>query len=171
MRKPPYPKDFLPPPVGHLQRNTGKAKVIALRREIRSRSDGRMHVPGHKLTILVVEDHESLCEMLSLYLMRYGYHVRTATDGEIALSILSSEEIHLVLLDLMLPRIDGYGVLRWIRNRSNGEHPYVIAMSASNLLTERIIALQLGANEYLAKPFHLIRLLERIQQIEKTMKI
>ena len=65
-----------------------------------------------KLTILIVEDHGSLCEMLSLYFMRYDYHVRTADNGESALEILSKEEIHLVLLDLMLPRLDGFAVLK-----------------------------------------------------------
>ena len=68
-----------------------------------------------KLMILIVEDHGSLCEMLSLYFMRYGYHVRTADNGETALEILSNEEIHLVLLDLMLPRLDGFAVLKELR--------------------------------------------------------
>jgi DNA-binding response OmpR family regulator len=147
------------------------AKVIPFRKGIRHVPEARSEVPGNKITILVVEDHESLCEMLSLYFMRYGYHVRTATDGETALSILKAEEIHLVLLDLMLPRIDGYGVLKWIREHSSGALPYVIVVSAGNVITDRISTLQLGADEYLAKPFHLIRLLERIQRIEKSIKI
>jgi DNA-binding response OmpR family regulator len=122
-----------------------------------------------KLTILVVEDHGSLCDMLSLYFMRYGYHVRTANDGESALDLLASEEIHLVLLDLMLPRINGFTVLRQIRERSSEKPPYVIVVSAAASTKDRNLVLELGANEYMSKPFHLMRLLERIQSVEKYL--
>jgi len=125
--------------------------------------------PGKKLTILVVEDHGSLCEMLTLYFMRYGYHVRTANDGESALDLLDSEEIHLVLLDLMLPRMDGFTVLRQIRERSGDKPPYVIVVSAGASSKDRNLVLELGANEYMPKPFHLIRLLERVQNVEKYL--
>lgn len=122
-----------------------------------------------KLTILVVEDHGSLCDMLSLYFMRYGYHVRTASDGESALDIMDHEEIHLVLLDLMLPRMDGFTVLRRIRGRGDGKPPYVIVVSAGASTGDRNLVLDLGADEYMPKPFHLMRLLERIQNVEKYL--
>ena len=120
-------------------------------------------------TILVVEDHGSLCEMLSLYLMRYGYHVRTADNGETALEILSNEEIHLVLLDLMLPRLDGFAVLKELREKRKGSAPYIIVVSAGASERDRNKVLELGANEYMPKPFHLTRLLERIQTVEKYL--
>jgi DNA-binding response OmpR family regulator len=107
--------------------------------------------------------------MLSLYFMRYGYHVRTASDGEAALDVLQAEEIHLMLLDLMLPRMDGLTVLRRIRKKSQDSLPYVIVVSAGTTARSRSMALELGANEYMSKPFHLMRLLERIQEIEKTL--
>jgi DNA-binding response OmpR family regulator len=107
--------------------------------------------------------------MLSLYFMRYGYHVRTANDGESALDLLDNEEIHLVLLDLMLPRMDGFAVLRQIRERSGGKPPYVIVVSAGASIKDRNLVLDLGANEYMPKPFHLMRLLERIQNVEKFL--
>ena len=122
-----------------------------------------------KLTILVVEDHGSLCDMLSLYFMRYGYHVRTANDGQSALEILANEEIHLVLLDLMLPRVDGFTVLRHMRQRQDEKPPYVIVVSAGASTKDRSRVLELGANEYMPKPFHLMRLLERIQNVEKYL--
>ena len=122
-----------------------------------------------KLTILIVEDHGSLCDMLSLYFMRYGYHVRTANDGETALGMMDSEEVHLVLLDLMLPRMDGFMVLRQIRERYDRKLPYIIVVSAGASANDRNIVLELGANEYLPKPFHLMRLLERIQRVEKLL--
>jgi HD-like signal output (HDOD) protein/CheY-like chemotaxis protein len=122
-----------------------------------------------KLTILVVEDHGSLCEMLSLYFMRYGYLVRTADSGESALEILSNEEIHLVLLDLMLPRLDGFAVLKQLSEKPKGSTPYIIVVSAGASERDRNKVLELGANEYMPKPFHLMRLLERIQTVEKYL--
>jgi DNA-binding response OmpR family regulator len=107
--------------------------------------------------------------MLSLYFMRYGYHVRTASDGESALDIMDHEEIHLVLLDLMLPRMDGFTVLRRIRGRGDGKPPYVIVVSAGASTGDRNLVLDLGADEYMPKPFHLMRLLERIQNVEKYL--
>jgi DNA-binding response OmpR family regulator len=117
----------------------------------------------------VVEDHGSLCDMLSLYFMRYGYHVRTASDGAAALDIMSHEEIHLVLLDLMLPRMDGFTVLREIREGAIAKAPYIIVVSAGASAKDRNLVLDLGANEYMAKPFHLMRLLERIQNVERYL--
>ena len=106
--------------------------------------------------------------MLSLYFMRYGYHVRTAGDGVSALDLLAREEIHLVLLDLMLPRMDGFTVLRRIRDRSSDNRPYVIVVSAGASAKDRNLVLELGANEYMPKPFHLMRLLETLARAEIT---
>jgi CheY-like chemotaxis protein/HD-like signal output (HDOD) protein len=122
-----------------------------------------------KLTILVVEDHSSLCELLSLYLIRHGYQVRSADNGESALEKLSSETIHLVLLDLMLPRLDGFAVLQQLREKPSNPVPYIIVVSAGVSERDRNKVLELGANEYMPKPFHLMRLLERIQIVEKYL--
>ena len=132
-------------------------------------ASGAGRAAATKLKILVVEDHNSLCDMLSLYLMRYGYHVRTASDGESALDILAKEEIHLILLDLMLPRMDGFAVLRTLRERQKDKFPYIVVVSAGASEKDRSKVLDLGANEYMAKPFHLARLLERIQSVEKYL--
>lgn len=142
----------------------GRGRVIPFP----SRQEGRRNEAKQgvgKLAILVVEDHTSLCDLLSLYLMRHGYHLRTASDGEGALEILSKEEIHLVLLDLMLPRVDGFEVLRQIHDKT----PYIIVVSAGDSEKDRKKVLEFGANEYMPKPFHLTRLLERIQTVEKYL--
>lgn len=125
---------------------------------------------AEKLAILVVEDHSSLCDLLSLYLMRHGYHVRTANDGASALEILARETIHLVLLDLMLPRVDGFEVLRQIHRTHQEKTPYIIVVSAGASERDRKKVLELGANEYMPKPFHLLRLLERVQAVEKFLR-
>jgi CheY-like chemotaxis protein/HD-like signal output (HDOD) protein len=122
-----------------------------------------------KLVLLVVEDHGSLCDMVSLFLMRHGYHVRTANNGESALEILSREDIHLVLLDLMLPKVDGFEVLRQLHRTQQDRFPYIIVVSAGASEKDRQKVLDLGANEYMAKPFHLNRLLERVQAVEKFL--
>lgn len=147
----------------------GRGLVIPFpsRHEAGGRNDAKQS--SGKLAILVVEDHTSLCELLSLYLMRHGYHVRTAGSGEGALEILSKEELHLVLLDLMLPRGDGFEVLRHIHKSQHDKTPYIIVVSAGASEKDRKKVLELGANEYMPKPFHLMRLLERIQVVEKYL--
>jgi len=148
----------------------GKGRIIPFpsRGENNARSTEKNH--DRKLTILVVEDHGSLCDMLSLYFMRYGYHVRTANDGHGALQILANEKIHLVLLDLMLPRMDGFAVLQHMREQQEEKPPYVIVVSAGASTKDRSRVLELGANEYMPKPFHLMRLLERIQNVERYLQ-
>jgi DNA-binding response OmpR family regulator len=95
--------------------------------------------------------------------------VRTADNGETALEILSNGEIHLVLLDLMLPRLDGFAVLKELLEKRKGLIPYIIVVSAGASARDRNKVLELGANEYMPKPFHLMRLLERIQTVEKYL--
>jgi DNA-binding response OmpR family regulator len=146
-----------------------KGRVIPFRKGKSPTNSGNDQSLKKRLTILVVEDHGSLCDMLSLYFMRYGYHVRTANDGEAALALLAAEQIHLVLLDLMLPGLDGFSVLREIRQHSLHKSPYVIVVSAGASVEDRATVLDLGANEYIGKPFHLIRLLERIQHVEQRL--
>lgn len=121
------------------------------------------------LSILVVEDNSSLRDLLSVYLRRHGYHVRSASDGASALAILARETIHVILLDLMLPRVDGFEVLRQIHRGPRDKTPYIIVVSAGAQVKDRQEVLNLGANEYMAKPFHLPRLLERVQSVEKFL--
>lgn len=148
---------------------SGKGRVIPFPGRGTSQQGRKTETRDKKLTILVVEDHGSLCEMLSLYFMRHGYHVRTAMDGQSALEILSNEEIHLMLLDLMLPRLDGFAVLQHIREHREQKAPYVIVVSAGASAKDRNRVLELGADEYMPKPFHLIRLLERIHNVERYL--
>jgi CheY-like chemotaxis protein len=147
--------------------NAGRGQVIPF--PGRGENAAAERPAGKKLTILVVEDHGSLCDMLSLYFMRYGYHVRTANNGDTALQLLAKEEIHLVLLDLMLPRVDGFAVLKQVREWAQAKKPYIIVVSAGASEKDRNKVLELGANEYMPKPFHLIRLLERVQAVENYL--
>ena len=152
-----------------LAANDDRGRVIRFPAHKKHSAKTHGDASSKRLTILVVEDHGSLCEMLSLYLIRHGYHVRTAENGQLALDVLSKENIDLVLLDLMLPRVDGFAVLRRVRQSHDDPKPYIIVVSAGASEKDRNRVLELGANEYMPKPFHLIRLLERIQAVEKYL--
>ncbi len=148
-------------------RPRGQVIPFPARGRLKDRIPGKRE--GKKLTILVVEDHGSLLEVLGLYFMRSGYHVRTAGDGETALEILAKEDVHLLVLDLMLPRLDGFGLLKRLRERNQAHRPYIIVISAPGADGDRKRVLDLGADEYVPKPFHLSYLLEKIQAVEQQL--
>ncbi|MBI4522664.1 MAG: response regulator [Deltaproteobacteria bacterium] len=110
-----------------------------------------------------------MSEILCLYLGWYGCHIRNATNGEEAVKILSAEEVHLILLDLVLPRMDGFEVLRVLKEKIQ-KRPYIIVISAMGSDESKKKALALGANEYLVKPFNLSTLLERIQALHSNIR-
>ena len=100
--------------------------------------------------ILVVEDEPSIGEVVSLYLKRAGYLVSVARDGEAALDILARQLPDLVILDLMLPKVDGLEITRWLRGR--GDTP-IIMLTARRGESDRIAGLEMGADDYVVKPF------------------
>jgi DNA-binding response OmpR family regulator len=112
--------------------------------------------------ILVVEDEPRLGELLRLYLERDGHAVTVVTDGHAAISAFDAERIDLVVLDLMLPGVNGEAVLAAIRER--GDTPVLIA-SAKRSELERIAGLRMGADDYLAKPFNPHELTARVAAI------
>lgn len=126
--------------------------------------------PLKKLTILLVEDHGSLRDIVGVYLMRQGYHIRTASSGQAALDILATEEVHLLLLDLMLPGMDGFEVLKRLRTEQGGRFPYVIVVTALTREEDKKRVQELGGDDYLPKPFHLPHLLERILVVENRLR-
>ena len=112
--------------------------------------------------ILVVEDEPRLGELLRLYLERDGHAVRVVTDGRVAIAAFDAEPVDLVVLDLMLPGVNGEAVLAAIRER--GDTPVLIA-SAKRSDVERIAGLRMGADDYLAKPFNPHELTARVAAI------
>jgi DNA-binding response OmpR family regulator len=115
---------------------------------------------------LIADDNEGLREILVHALNRQGYRVRTASDGKAVLAALIAEEIHLLLLDLTLPELDGFTVLRHIRDERRGLFPYVIVMSGltSTAVQEKVYAL--AADDFLFKPFSLPHLSARLRAFE-----
>ncbi len=110
--------------------------------------------------ILLVEDEEHLLEALKLNLELEGYHVTTATDGKKALKLFKEERLNLVILDVMLPEVDGFKVAETIR-LENTEVP-ILFLTAKNTSEDRVAGLKRGADDYLTKPFNLEELILRV---------
>ena len=110
----------------------------------------QMSVPGVTPDVLVVDDEPQVREIVATYLARDGFAVRTAGTGAEALAELARKRADLVVLDLMLPGIDGLSVLRKLRE--SGDQVPVIVLSAKGRESERVAGLELGADDYLAKP-------------------
>ena len=110
-------------------------------------------------TILVADDEMEIRELLRLYLEKDGYQVLEAADGRSALSLLETEEIDMALLDIMMPEVDGYHVLKKLRENNNMP---VMILSAKNQDADKILGLDLGADDYLAKPFNPMEAVARI---------
>lgn len=118
-------------------------------------------------TILVVEDEPSIAEVVGLYLQRDGYQVQTATDGKIAMMILEKKTPDLVVLDLMLPEIDGLSLTRWLRERSDVP---IIMLTARREEIDRITGLEMGADDYVVKPFSPQELVSRVRAVIRRTK-
>ncbi len=123
-----------------------------------------------KANILLVEDEENLHEALKLNLEMEGYEVSSAFNGTEALKKVANEYFDLIVLDIMLPEVDGIAVTESIRVNNN-EVPILI-LSAKNSSTDRVLGLKKGADDYLTKPFNLEELLLRVEKlIEKNKKM
>jgi two-component system alkaline phosphatase synthesis response regulator PhoP len=118
-----------------------------------------------KHTILLVEDEENLHDALKLNLELEGYEVSGVFDGASALKIVQQEHFDLIILDVMLPEIDGIAVCETIR-LNNQEIPILI-LSAKNSSADRVLGLKKGADDYLTKPFNLEELLLRVNKLLK----
>ena len=112
--------------------------------------------------ILIVEDEPSLREVVGLYLKRAGYTVTALGDRLAAQTWLTQETADLVVLDVMLPGLDGFELARWLRTR--GETP-VIMLTARRAETDRIAGLELGADDYVVKPFSPAELVSRVRAV------
>ena len=121
----------------------------------------------NELSILVVEDEPSIAEVVGLYLQRAGYQVQTAADGKIAMSMLEKGIPDLVVLDLMLPEIDGLSLTRWLRDRSDVP---IIMLTARREEIDRIAGLEMGADDYVVKPFSPQELVSRVRAVMRRIK-
>ena len=112
--------------------------------------------------IMVVDDDQNICELLRLYLEKDGYTVVIANDGEEALSKFSAENPDLMLLDIMMPKLDGWQVCREIRKKSNVP---IIMITAKGETFDKVLGLELGSDDYVVKPFDPKEIVARIKAI------
>ena len=117
---------------------------------------------AEKQKILIVDDDENIAELISLYLMKECYETRIVTDGEAALRVFPEFLPNLILLDLMLPGIDGYQVCREIRTKSPVP---IIMLSAKGEVFDKVLGLELGADDYMVKPFDSKELVARVKAV------
>lgn len=116
-------------------------------------------------TILVVEDEETVQETLAYNLEQEGYRVLTADDGEAALQLIRQERPDLVVLDIMLPRLDGLAVCRLVRKDPEVAHTPIIMLTARGTQGDKMVGLDSGADDYITKPFGLGEFLARVRAV------
>ena len=122
----------------------------------------------NKQKILIVDDDENIAELVSLYLTKECFDTMMVHDGEKALIAYDSYQPNLILLDLMLPGIDGYEVCRDIRHTS--EVP-IIMLSAKGETFDKVLGLELGADDYIIKPFDSKELVARVRAVLRRFKV
>lgn len=116
----------------------------------------------NKQKILIVDDDENIAELISLYLIKECFDTHIVADGEAALTAVKTYQPNLMLLDIMLPGIDGYEVLRELRKTSNLP---VILLSAKGEVFDKVLGLELGADDYIMKPFDSKEMVARVKAV------
>ncbi len=117
---------------------------------------------GAKQKILIVDDDANIAELISMYLLKECYDTRIVGDGESALTEFETYEPDLILLDLMLPGIDGYQVCRELRAHTNTP---IIMLSAKGEVFDKVLGLELGADDYILKPFDSKEMVARVKAV------
>ena len=112
--------------------------------------------------VLIVDDDQNICELLRLYLVKEGYETFLAHDGQTALELFEKNKPDMVLLDVMMPRMDGWEVCRRIRAGSNVP---VIMLTAKGETFDKVLGLELGADDYIVKPFDTKEVVARIKAV------
>ncbi|KNY25236.1 response regulator transcription factor [Pseudobacteroides cellulosolvens] len=112
------------------------------------------------MNILVCDDEKEIVEAIEIYLKHEGYEVFKASNGLEALSIIENTEIHLIIMDIMMPKMDGIRTTMKIRDKKNIP---VIMLSAKSEDTDKILGLNIGADDYVTKPFNALELMARVK--------
>lgn len=116
--------------------------------------------------ILIVDDDTNICELLRLYIEKEGFSTVIAYDGEQAISLFNQEQPNLILLDIMLPKLDGWQVCREIRKTSDCP---IIMITAKGEVFDKILGLELGADDYVVKPFEAKEVVARVRAVLRRM--
>ena len=120
-------------------------------------------------TILVVDDEKDIVSALEIYLRSEGYRVLHAYNGKDAIAIASREDVHLILMDIMMPVMDGLTAMAQLRQTSNVP---VILLTAKGEDTDKVLGLNVGADDYITKPFNPIEMLARVRsQLRRYLQL
>jgi two-component system OmpR family response regulator len=117
------------------------------------------------MDILIVEDETEIAQLIQLYLEKEGFNCRTCRDGLTALQIFQEQKPDLIVLDLMIPGLDGLEVCARIRQKPGAKDPYILMLTARGEEIDRIIGLSTGADDYLVKPFSPKELVARVRAL------
>lgn len=123
-----------------------------------------------KKTILIVDDEEHILELLSYNLDNNGFAVIQADTGEKALEILEKQTVNLVLLDIMLPGMDGIAILKSIRSNTKIKRMPIILLTAKNDEIDTVLGLEMGADDYISKPFGIHEVIARIKAVLRRIE-
>ncbi len=125
--------------------------------------------PGErKISLLVVEDDENISSAISEYFSRAGYNVKTVEDGLMGVKTALDETPDAVVLDIMLPKMDGLAVCRELREKAN--HLPILMLTAKDDVVDKVLGLEMGADDYITKPFSLRELEARIKSVLRRSK-
>ena len=113
------------------------------------------------IKVLIVDDEKPICDLIDMNLTEAGYQCRAVQDGLAALHLIEQEEFDLILLDIMLPGVDGYDIMEYIRPLGVP----VIFITAKHEVKDRVKGLKLGADDYLVKPFDVVELVARVEAV------
>lgn len=113
------------------------------------------------IKVLIVDDEKPICDLIDMNLTASGYHCSAVQDGNAALRLIESEVFDLILLDIMLPGVDGYDIMEYIRPLGIP----VIFITARHEVKDRVKGLRLGADDYLVKPFDVVELVARVEAV------
>ena len=123
-----------------------------------------------KERILIVEDDKDIVEMITYNLQKEGYKTISAFNGEDGIYLAKKQKPDLLILDIMLPERDGLDVCKSLRNQDSTKHIPIIILSAKSLEADKVIGLELGADDYMAKPFSPRELIARIKAVLRRSK-
>jgi len=144
--------------------NSASEKAKSVNRE----EDAASAMSARKTTLLVVEDDENISSAISEYFTRAGYSVRTAGDGLAGVQSALSDHPDAIVLDLMLPKMDGLAVCRELREKA----PYIpiLMLTAKDDVVDKVLGLEMGADDYITKPFSLRELEARIKSVLRRVR-
>lgn len=111
------------------------------------------------ISILVADDEQGIIDFVTLYLEKDGYTVHTATDGEKAWELIQQETVDLAILDIMMPKLNGYQLIKKIRAEKNMP---IIFLTAKDASADKVLGLDIGADDYITKPFDPLELVARV---------